>query len=174
MKKALLFFLIIIAVLAVTVWVLGKSEPVEYKGEIIEPFDDEREVVWQVLTDVRRIPYIKNDVDQVSILEDNRGLVTWDEKLKRGGFRKFKTVEKRLPTKYVIELYESSYGLTGTWTYYLQKDKEDKVQVLVQEESRLENVWLRGLNKIRGRNVYLRDSLKSIRVGLFRNLIDSP
>lgn len=157
------------------IYILGATEPVAFKGEISEHFNDRRQVIWDTLVDPKRIPQVKSDVRTVIIQEDNRGLIIWDEELGGGKIRRYKTVEKREPSKYVIELYDSSYGLKGTWTYFLQSDKSGiGTVVLVQEESNTNNTFLRGVNKLRGRDVYIRDALKSIRVGLFKNLLNTP
>lgn len=170
--SAVIIFLI--ASVGIT-YILGRMEPVAYKGELSEHFNERPLVIWNTLVDPKRIPQIKSDVEKVILKEDNRGLITWDEELSRGRIRKWRTISKTIPYKYVVELYESTDGLTGTWTYFLQTGKDEEgTTILVQEESETKNIFLRGINKLRGRDVYLRKSLKSIRVGLLKNLLNTP
>lgn len=167
--------IIFIVVVTSFIFILGKTEPISFKGELAENFEERREVIWDTLVDQNRIPQVKKDVKKISILEDNRGLITWNEEIDGGGIRRYRTIEKRAPSKYVVELYDSSFGLTGTWTYFLQSNNEGRgTTVLIQEDSETTNTFLRGINKLRGRDVYIKKALKSIRVGLFRNLLNTP
>lgn len=170
------FFSTIVALFIISVgfvFLLGYLEPEEYSGEVKEFFPERRHIIWEGLVDVSRIPRVKNDVESVIILSNNRGLVTWKENLRRGGYRSYKTVEKREPYRYTVQLFESSSGLKGTWTYAL-KSSDNGTIVQIIEESTLQNTWLRGIGRIRGRDTHLLQSLKEIRVLLFRNLLDTP
>lgn len=171
--KFLFGIIISIATLAGIVLILGYISPVEYEGEIREFFPERRHIIWEGLADVNRIPKVKRDVKSVFITSNDRGLVVWTENLKKGGSRSYRTVEKRDPYRYTINLFSSSFGVTGTWTHVLQSTEKGTV-VQVLEKSETKNIWMRGINKIRGRDIYLKNVVKEIRVLLFRNLIDTP
>lgn len=173
--KFLLFVGIVVALFVSLVFVLGQNEPIEYEGYATQFFPERRNILWDGITDINRVPYIKKDVKTVTILQNDRGLITWKEDLKmRKGTRTWKIIEKREPSKYVVELLDSSWGVTGTWTYILKEGEDGGTNIQVVENSKTENVWLRGLNKIRGRDIYIIRAFKEMRVLLFRNLIDTP
>jgi len=173
MIKALTPLLIFLAIIVSIILIVGKIQSPEFEGQLEVEVPDRRNVVWGAVTDVTRIPYIKRDVEQVEILSNNRGLITWRENLKRGGTRTYVTLEKKEPFLYTIELINSTSGITGTWTYVM-KTTENGTLITLHERSITKNVWIRGINKFRGRDNNLIVLIKSLRVALFRNLIDTP
>lgn len=163
--------LVVLAILVVML--VGYFTPIEYKGEMSEFFIDRRSVVWQALTNVQNIPNTKPDVKSVEILSNDRGLLTWKEQLDRGGFRNYRIVEKREPYKYVINLFENSRKIKGTWTFTISQTNSGSI-VKIEEVSENNNVWLRGCYTILGGDVLLQREMKILRVALFRRLIDTP
>jgi len=173
MLKLLSLTLVVVGFLAFLVMILGYSEPISYEGTLTERFDDKREVVWTILNSIEEIQTRKPDVIAVNFLSTERGIVSWREDLENGGFRVYKTLEKTTPSRLVVELLESSYGVTGVWTYTLVQSGT-MAEVTITEKSKTDNVWVRGINKIKGRNIYLVKEMKYIRVGLFQNLLTKP
>lgn len=168
--SGIIFF---VASVGIVIWLLGFFQPREYSGDLKEFFVDRRQIVWQSLTNINLIPKTKRDIQSVEILEENFGLFTWRENTKKGGYRIYKIIEKKEPFKYTVELLESSVGLTGTWTYFLENSSGGSI-VTIQEESKNNNIWIRGIDVIRGRDVNLKYYMKVLRVALFRRLIDLP
>ena len=158
---------------SIVILIAGYFQPVSYTGELKEFFAERRPILWQSLTNLDLIEHTKPEVVSVEILSNNRGLITWRENLKRGHYRVFEIIEKKEPFKYVVELKENSKGLTGTWVYFLEQSSESSI-VTIQEESENTSIWMRGIDFIRGRDVYLKKHMKTLRVALFRRLIDSP
>lgn len=173
MLKLLSLTIVVVGFLIALVMVLGYSEPLSYEGTLTENFDDNRDIVWNTLNNIESVPDKKPDVVSVEFLSNERGVVSWREELERGGFRVYKTLEKITPSRLVIELIESSNGVTGIWTYELKKNGTS-TEVKISETSKTDNVWIRGINKIRGKDVYLLKEMKYIRVGLFQNLLTKP
>ena len=163
----------IVVFFILTILTLGYLAPVEYEGGISEFFIDRRPIIWQALTHIESIPKVKPDVDSIEITENNRGLITWTEYLGGDKFRTYRIVEKREPYKYVVNLFDSSNKITGTWTFILTQTQNGTV-VKVEEVSKNENVWLRGWHTILGGDVRLKREMKVLRVALFRRLIDTP
>lgn len=161
----------IVGFFAGLVFLLGYSEQEVFQGSITEVFDDDRETIWNLLITPTTIADRKNDVISIEILSNNRGLISWKEVLDNGGTRIYQMVERKSPNKLVVELSANSDPYIGRWTYLLTESSSKATQVTITEESITTSPWLRGLNSIRGRDVYLLAEMKSIRVGLFQNLL---
>jgi hypothetical protein len=76
--------------------------------------------------------------------------------------------------KLVLELTESSYGLTGIWTFELEKNANDTT-VYIYEESTLTDIKRRGYRTILGRRgIDLIIWQKYLKTGLFQALLKTP
>lgn len=157
----------------IVVLAVGYLAPVEYEGQISEFFIDRRAIIWQALVNVENIPKVKNDVERIEIISNDRGLIAWKEVLPMGKYRSYRTVEKKEPYKYTINMFESTSGLTGEWTFFISNSNNGTI-VKVMEKSKNESVWLRGWQTILGRDTNLKNEMKILRVSLFRRLIDTP
>lgn len=173
MFRVLSGVILFVAVLSALVWVFGYFSDPYYEGELKEYFVERRPIVWQSLTNAESFAELKRDVKDVTVLESDNGLIKWKEDLKGGGYRIYQILERKNPYRYIVELEESSYGLVGKWEFFLSQSS-DGTLVEIKEESTTDNIWIRGINTIRGKDVNLKNQLKVLRVALFRRLIDSP
>jgi len=170
MLRVLSLGLTVFAFLATVVWLVGYGASDNYRGELTANLEDNKERIWEELTNVQNYPSRKPDVERVEILENDRGLLTWKEYTKYGGFREFKALEQRKPELWIIELYDSSNKVTGAWKYTLVQD-EKITKVTAYEVSENKNVWLRGLWTFSGRDIQMTRTFKWLRVALFDRLI---
>lgn len=170
MLRVLSLALTVAAFLATVIWLVGYGAQEHYEGNLKTILEDNKGRIWEELTTVNQYALRKKDVERVEILENDRGLLTWKEYTKYGGYRTFKTLEQRKPDYWVIEMYESSNGFTGAWKYTLDQ-QETKTIVTSYEISDNENVWLRGLWTFAGRDIYMTRTYKWLRVALFDRLI---
>ncbi len=169
--------LIIAIVLSGTaiVFLFGYNAPEEYQDSISFKVSYATDTTWEQLINIKEIATRKSDVSSIEILEEFGKLVAWRENLKTGGYRIYRTNQRIEGQKLVVELTESSYGLTGIWTFYLSKDKvgNDTV-VVIEETSKFTNTLKRGYRVIVGREHDLLVWQKYIKVGLVQTLLITP
>jgi hypothetical protein len=131
------------------------------------------ELTWQELVKIKDIPSLKSDVASVTIIEEYANLIAWKENLTNGGYRIYRMNDREENKKLVIELTDSSYGLNGTWTFELSPSSEN-TQVKISEKSTLDDIKIRGLRVIFGRDYDLLVWVKCIKVGLVQALLITP
>lgn len=163
----------VIAVIACIILVVGYTSSPIYSDSISSNFDYRPEFMWQEITNVRDMERRKSDVESVEVLEQYGRFTAWKENLHNGGYRIYRTNEYILNKKWTIELVESTYGLTGTWTFELSIDGS-QTKVTISEESQLTDFKRRGLRTIFGRNRDLLIWMKYIRVGITETLLRTP
>lgn len=169
MFKVLSLTIIVAAVLSGIVYIVGYQANPEFSGSETIKYDTEIEDVWNVITNVGWITTIKEKVDRVQ-LTNNEG-TSWAEIDRGGAIRYYSIVEKNKPKRYVVELTQSTSGLTGVWTYDLHELENKQTQLTLTEESVNRSTFGRGIETFRGRNVHIQQIFKSIRVGLFEQLL---
>lgn len=167
---------LIIAILLVgfgIVFLFGYNSPEEYKNTISFEASYTLDMAWRQLVDVNEIPKRKSDVKSVEIIEEFGKLIAWRENLKTGGHRIYRMNQRIDNQRLILELTESSYGLSGIWVFDLSKI-ENHTWVVVSEESRLTDVLVRGYRTIIGRDYDLLVWEKYIKVGLVQALLTTP
>lgn len=173
MLRILSLIISVVAVIASIILVLGYTSPSAYVDSISANFDYRPEFMWQEITNVRDMERRKSDVESVEILEQYGRLTAWKENLRNGGYRIYRTNEYVLNKKWTIELVESTYELTGIWTFELSADGS-QTKVTISEESQLTDFRRRGVRIIFGRNKDLLIWMKYIRVGITETLLRTP
>lgn len=131
------------------------------------------QVTWQELLNIQDMPRRKSDVTSVNVLEEFGKLIAWQENLTHGGYRIYRMNEREENKKLVLELTDSSYGLTGIWTFELTTEG-NKTFVTISEKSVLSDFKRRGYRVFFGRNHDLLVWEKYIKVGLVQSLLLTP
>ncbi len=131
------------------------------------------ELVWQELIKIQLIPSRKGDVVSVNVLEEYGKLIAWQENLRNGGYRIYRMNERQENSRLVLELTDSSYGLTGIWTFDLRSNN-NKTDVTITEQSVLGDLKLRGYRVLFGRDHDLLVWVKYIKVSLLQSLLVTP
>jgi len=155
------------------VFLFGYRSSAEYENKISFEVLYTVDMTWQQLVDIKEIPKKKEDVKSVEILEEFGKLIAWRENLKTGGYRVYRMNQRFDNQKLVLELTESSYGLTGIWIFDLSK-VENHTWVVISERSTLTNTLVRGYRTIVGREYDLLVWQKYIKVGLVQALLTTP
>jgi hypothetical protein len=163
----------ILAISALAILGAGYATNPEYNDSLYVNLDHSPEAVWAELVGIENATVKKSDVRSVEIFDRYGKLVAWKETLTNDGYRIYRMKERDEGRRLVIELTESSYGLTGTWTFQLQPSL-GSTELLIREESKLDNIWDRGKRYYLGRNHDLLVWIKYIRVGLVDRLITTP
>jgi hypothetical protein len=169
-RKKVFWTVVIAIILFIGFLVVAALAPESYSSTREELFIDRPEEVWENLTSVDVIPRRKREVQRVEIVYQDRGKISWREFLKNGEMRMLSIINRDHLRYVEIQQFQSSYGVTGTWTYTLEKI-DDKTLLTVTEDSLNTNMWLRGWYTIRGRDVLLKREIKSLRVSLFQRLL---
>ncbi len=154
-------------------FVTGYLIPEEYNNETTFSVDFSPRDIILVLTDVEKIPDGKSEVDSVEILGKYRNLYSWIENLNTKNYRKFRHIKIVENKEVVIEMTESSYGVTGSWVFIFD-EKENDTEVTIIEKSKNQSILNRGVRFYFGQNKETNDWLKLIRVRLFGLLLTTP
>lgn len=172
MIKMFSMTIVVAAVLAGFVYLAGASEPINYESQMTQLFDDRRDVLWDILLNVDRFTRFKRGVERVEILSSQYEPLHWKEHMGDGEYRTYRIASIE-PKRYLkIEMLESSYGVTGTWEFFVEKEN-NQTKITIKEESKNVNTWLRGIHNFQGRDVLLEKEMRWIRAALFNNLVNS-
>jgi len=156
-----------------TIMIVGYFSAPFYSNSILFEMDSPPNVIWNDLVNMKDSTIKKADVSSVDVFDKYGSLIAWQENLKDGGFRRYRMTHRVEERNLVVELMESSYGLTGMWYFVLEK-KDSKTLVTITEESTLDNTILRGTRFFFGRDRDLLVWVKYIRVGLLEHLLTTP
>lgn len=174
MSRILSLTISIFVLIGITILILGYNTPEKYTGEIQVEASYSVGLVWQELLNIKEIPQRKTDVTSIEILEEFGKLSIWKENLNSGGYRIYRMNKRDDEQKIlVLELIESSYGLTGIWTFNLKENSKDTI-VYISEDSTLTDIKRRGYRKITARDVDLRAWQNYIKAGLWQTLLKTP
>lgn len=121
------------------------------------------ERVWEVLIDIEGLPKRRPEITKVEITGINdQGYKMWREYTDMGGYIDFEIVEQVSQEKLVARMKAASFGLSGEWTYELALENTDKTRLTITEESVTDNIWLRALMVVMGRNMNIKQEFKTL------------
>ena len=122
-----------------------------------------QEEVWALLTDFEGLPERRTEVTSVEMTGVNElDLETWTEHSDMGTYLNFECIEKVPQSKLAVRLRESSFGMTGTWTYELQANADNCI-LTIKEESTVDKMMMRAMMTIAGRKSNLKEEFKTIK-----------
>lgn len=174
MSRILSLTISIFVLIGITILILGYRSSPTYQEQLQFDITYSAGLVWQELLNIKEIPQRKKDVRSVEILEEFGKLSIWQENLNSGGYRIYRMNKRDDENKIlVLELTESSYGLTGVWTFTLEANSKDTI-VYISENSTLTDIKRRGYRKVMGRDVDLRAWQNYIKAGLWQTLLKTP
>ena len=173
LARRVFYTIIVLLALFVAFVVTGRLAPEVYESSISVELPDRQIDIWRHLVSLETITVRKPDVERVVQVSESYEAIAWQEILKNGGSRTLRVVERDAPSYFKIERFQSTDGVTGTWTFYLEEQDHTTV-VYIDEVSLNKNLWKRAWYTIRGRDVLLKREVKSLRVALFSRLIETP
>jgi hypothetical protein len=172
LSLVLAFVGLIYLVIIITGYLIGPDNFQEKTFEV----DYSAQSVWDVLDDINRFE-LKREVKNIEILGRYQDLFAWIENLERGGFKRYRQVLKQesldRDRKLEIEITQSSFGLTGTWTFELDEEKDVTV-IKITEDSTTDSVFHRGYRFYLGQDIEVKYWERFIRSQLFQRLITTP
>ncbi len=170
MYKIILPIIVITILVFSTIIAFGGYFDTEYKKTSSALYDDRIEVVWEVITNLESHVNYKKDVVEIEIIEKSFGnILKWREIISENESREYEIIERKPINKYVVKMRNTKTGLEGIWSYSLSQG--NKTQVIISEESTIDNIFWRGVAVLTGRNRIIDQEFKFIRVGLFQKLL---
>ncbi len=173
MFRVLSLVLAVVLVGVLSVLGAGYLSDVTYTDSVYVDVGYNPDLVWAELVNVENAYLKKADVTSVEIVDRYGKLIAWQENLRDGGYRIYRMNQREEGKRLVIELTDSSYGLTGIWSFQLQRSIVG-TELLIKEESKLTDIKVRGIRYFLGRNHDLLVWIKYIRVGLTERLLTTP
>lgn len=155
-----------VLVVVVTGYVVGEN----YSGKETFTIDFSKNNIYSVLTDIQNIQTGKKDIESIEVLGRSLNLYAWKENLNNGGYRIYRQTLRDRDQRFIIEMTESSYNVTGTWEFVLERE-DSQTKVTIIENSKNTSILNRGVRFYFGRNKETKDWIKFIRVRLFNNLL---
>lgn len=150
--RRLFVFFMITLLLFLTIGYVAHQD---FEGQATRTLTAPVEQVWEVLTDLEDLPNRRKEIVKVEMAEANaQGLPTWKEYTDMGGYILFEYLEKIEREKLVVNMKESTFGMSGTWTYEL-RPVGNETQLTIIENSTIDNVMIRSLMTITGRSANL-------------------
>lgn len=146
--------------------IIGSSTPFAFTGTTTALLPATRREVWTELTDLNALAQRRPEVIAVEPLDNTEdGRKRWKEHTKRGGSIIFSIAEEQPERRLAVRMEESTFGMTGTWTYELA-DAGASTALTIHEESFTTSVLLRALMTMSGRDTNLRREIDTLRSAL--------
>lgn len=142
---------------------IGWMTPPDYKSEISYNFSNSRGEIWTILKDSTYYPTRSRHTQNIEFLEiEEAELPKWKAD-KRLWMSALMAIKAEVPnSELVIEMRESSFGLTGVWTYELQGEGASNT-LTIKENSTTEGIILRSIRAIMGRDALLKKDMRKIK-----------
>jgi len=171
--KILSFTIIVISFIYLVAGITGYIISPEFETEQEVLLDYSEQSVWNVLNDIQGIPEGKRGTDSVDILGKYLNLYAWIENHTSGNFSRYRQVLKEDKERLIIEMTDSSYGLTGTWEFNIST-LDGKTLIKVKQNSTNTSIIGRGFRFYFGRDKETKEWIKFLRVRLFNRLLTTP
>ncbi len=154
--KRVAFIISFIFLLGITFCILvGWLSKASFSGQIAKRLEAPPEVVWEVITDIEKLPLRRGDVAHIELEGQNElGFAKWKEHTKTGGYLLREIAEQEDTERLMVNITESNIGMTGSWLYELEKDGQG-CYLTITEHSLIEQWFLRMVMEFRGREYHL-------------------
>ncbi len=131
-----------LALLFVTVVVIGMLMPQRYEGETQVLLASSAEEVWGALLDHDKHPMTGKMKKSVQARQDENGLPVWTEDMGRGELITVRTVEAERPERMVREMTAKAVPMTSRWEYFLEASG-DRCKLTIRGETTIRSgSWL--------------------------------
>lgn len=163
MKKILKVLLVILLSLIGLIIFIGSFSPETNEADITQIFETSANQIYSLWTDLDTLPkrrLLLNEVTYIGLNEFN--LQMWREGFFPTGHINKEYLEVRTNESLEIYMSESTFGITGTWTYELAESELGFVSVKITENSQASNLFTRGMLTILGRNIILKNEFQLI------------
>lgn len=156
MQKFFIGLLCLPLLIAGGIALLGLETPQHFHGTLTETIHVSIDKVWAQLNDINGIPKRRAEIVKIEDQGLNAlGLPQWREITDLKGHIDFEIIETLPKQKLVLHMKESSFGVSGSWTYVLQAAGQG-TQVTITEDSDTRKIWLRAIMALSGRDANLK------------------
>jgi hypothetical protein len=155
--------LVVLGVVTVGFFVTGIATPKEFHAQLSVSLPASKIRVWNMLTDIKHLPERRKDVTKIEMLGLNsKENPYWKEYAGKDQFMVFEMANQEYPNRMVINMTESTFGMTGSWTYQL--DGNDSITNLtVTEDSKIQSYITRSILTMTSRAHFLKREVISIK-----------
>jgi hypothetical protein len=171
MKVSKIILIVLAVMISITgiFYLMGHFASREFKGTVTQKVEASPISIWDLLNDIDGLPSRRKEITKVERMGKNeKGFERWKEHTDMGGYMVFEITELIPKEKMVVEMKESTFGMSGTWTYQLNEEGNATV-VTVTEDSNTDNVWLRSIMTLAGRDANLKIEVEKIEEGVKKN-----
>lgn len=141
---------------------IGWVAPHDHEGQLTQSLDIPKEKVWHTLTNLQQLPQRRPEITRVELLGVNDlGHKLWKEHTDMGGYILFEQVEEIPYQKLVVRMVKSTFKMKGTWEYRLSGEGNG-CTLTVKEVSEIDNLFLRSLMTLMGRDSNIREEIQSL------------
>ncbi len=134
----------------------------EHSVSLSAVLPQDRQTVWDVMTDVENIFEWNTIVAESELLEPVDGKRVWRETDPGGGTISFREVEADPPSRWKTEVFDAEAPYAAQWEYTLTEE-EDKTRLTIAETGVVLNPFLRFLMRfIVGNDRFQRTYLESL------------
>lgn len=143
--------------------VLSARTDADFSGQITRTIDAACPRVEALLLDIEGRQDHRHEVVGIDRTGTNTaGLPTWTETMDLGGEARVEIARHEPGRLVAIRLIESSFGMTGTWTYALAAEGTS-CTVTITETSSIESWFVRAMYGLSGRDAMLRNEMAVIK-----------
>jgi len=141
--KIILIILTIVALLVITVFIIGYLLPVEHTVTVSVDIAVSKDKVWNVIIDANNYPIWRSDVKKVDVNSTSQGWTEYDNHNESLTYEIVEVAEGRL---LVTRIQDKDKPFGGGWTITLQ-DSGDETRVTITENGEVYNPIFRFVSK---------------------------
>lgn len=145
--RSFVFFIAVLAALALSFVLVGFCTPVEQSTEVSRQFNCSRTDLWLMLTNIQEFASIKEDVKKVEILGDGNG--KWIEISGAGVATEVEILEAIDGEKLVLKITDPNINVEKTREYTLFGNN-DHSMLSIREYTKVEKLLLRSTLALSG------------------------
>lgn len=152
LKKIALKLVLVLVVLFVVFTMIGVAADVDYDGAIVDNYYATCEETYNAILDIESWTEWRDGIVDIEWIDNEDGYLEWNAIMDMGGYAHFQSPIQVPGEYYEVHMLDSSFGMTGAWSYTLTEYGPDICMVKFFEVSQIENVWVRAIMTLLGRN----------------------
>ena len=161
--KVLKVFLVVIGVAAVGFLVTGLATPKEFRGQLSVKLPCSKVKIWDALSDIEHLPQHRKEITKVEILGlSNKGYHRWKEYTGHDQYMIFELTNQEYEKRMTVTMTESTFGMTGSWTYLLEGADSTSTNFTVIEDSKIDDLFVRAMVTMTGRGRFLKHEVSDV------------
>ncbi len=163
MTRLILTIVAITGALAAIFTIVGLLAPRSYDETMNVTVNATPQQVWDFLLDLEHFPQNRSHIESIEmLLSSDQDHPHWRAYMPLGGSMVFLVEEAQEPKHLAVRMRESTFGMTGTWTYDLRPAGAG-TDVMIAESSRIDSLFARSLLTIMGRRATIRREAELLR-----------